>query len=80
MFLKCNNHEAHGPTDYHVYIYTVRVKKNSTKVPLTVTVLPKGTVQSTVGVPLKYRRVPPKYRSVPSLVPLKYLESTVRYL
>ena len=20
MFPECNNHEAHGPTDYHVYI------------------------------------------------------------
>ena len=59
--------------------YSTR-QKNSTKVPLTVTVLPHGTVQSTVGVPLKYRRVPPKYHSVPSLVPLKYLESTIGYL
>ena len=45
----------------------------------TVTVLLQGTVQSTLGVPLKYRWVPPKYRSVPSLVPLKNLESTVGY-
>ena len=22
MFLECNNHEAHGPTDYHAYICT----------------------------------------------------------
>ena len=21
MFLECNNHEAHGPTDYHAYMY-----------------------------------------------------------
>ena len=25
MFLECNNHEAHGPTDYHAYICTYAI-------------------------------------------------------
>ena len=66
-----------------VYLYTYMYgtcQKNSTKVPLTVTVLPLGTVRSTVEQTRKYRRVLLKYRWVPFQVPLWCFWSTVGYL
>ena len=65
----------------YMHMYST-LQKTSTKVPLTVTVLPQRTVQSTLGVPLKYCWVPLKYCWVPlkyCWVPLKYCWVPLKY-
>ena len=56
----------------YVYIHTVHVKTNSTKVLSTVTVLPLGTVRSTVESTRKYCWVLLKYCCQVPQVPQKY--------